>query len=108
MIRIACAGRHGVQDGLCAGCEELLGYTIDRLDRCAFQANKPTCAECSIHCYRPDMREKIRSVMRYAGPRMIVQRPLLALGHLIDRLRERSAVVAARESGTQDLQEGLS
>jgi hypothetical protein len=30
------------------------------------------------------MREKIREVMQYAGPRMIWHHPLLAIGHMID------------------------
>ncbi len=30
---------------------------------------KPFCSYCDTHCYRPDMREHMRDVMRYAGPR---------------------------------------
>jgi hypothetical protein len=33
------------------------------------------------------MREKIRAVMKYAGPRMMVRHPLLAVGHLVDGVR---------------------
>jgi hypothetical protein len=34
------------------------------------------------------MRERIRTVMRYAGPRMALRHPLLALAHLLDSLRK--------------------
>jgi len=34
------------------------------------------------------MRERIRSVMRYAGPRMMYRHPLLAFHHLIDGMRK--------------------
>lgn len=87
MVRIACRGRHATRDGLCDRCDALLSYALERLDRCPFQADKPTCAQCPIHCYRSPMRDEIRAVMTYAGPRMLFRRPLLALAHLFDRLR---------------------
>ncbi|MDR2525428.1 MAG: nitrous oxide-stimulated promoter family protein, partial [Oscillospiraceae bacterium] len=34
-------------------------------------------------CYRADMREKIRAVMRYAGPRMLLHHPVMAIRHFI-------------------------
>jgi hypothetical protein len=33
------------------------------------------------------MRELIRRVMRYAGPRMLLKHPILAVFHLIHRLK---------------------
>jgi hypothetical protein len=88
MIAIYCRTHHAA-DGLCAECEELLGYAVCRLDRCPFGANKTTCARCPIHCYKPAMRERIRTVMRYAGPRMLYKHPVLALWHLLDNRRTR-------------------
>jgi hypothetical protein len=38
-----------------------------------------------VHCYKPAMREQIRVVMRYSGPRMAQRHPLLAAAHLLDR-----------------------
>jgi hypothetical protein len=35
------------------------------------------------------MREKIRDVMRYSGPRMIWHHPFLAIGHIFDGLRKK-------------------
>jgi hypothetical protein len=88
MIRIRCGGQHGALEGLCQECRDLLQYAIERLEKCPFQARKPTCADCTIHCYRPPMREGIRAVMTYAGPRMLYRHPILAVRHVIDGLRK--------------------
>lgn len=87
MLQIYCRSQHGFWDGLCPECSELLKYTRERLASCPFQEGKTTCANCPIHCYKSDMREKIRVVMRYAGPRMLYRHPILALFHLLYGLR---------------------
>ncbi len=87
MVRIYCRRHHGAEQELCADCKALVRYAHQRLDRCAFQEDKPTCAHCPIHCYQPAMREKIRAVMRYSGPRMLLRHPILAICHLLDGLR---------------------
>ena len=46
-----------------------------------FGPDKPVCSKCPVHCYRPELRERIRGVMRYAGPRMLYRHPVLALRH---------------------------
>ena len=89
MIRLYCRGRHGGAGQLCAECAELLAYARERLARCPFQEGKTTCVRCPVHCYRPEMRAKIRAVMRYAGPRMLYRHPILALRHLMDSLRRK-------------------
>ena len=68
--------------------QELLDYARLRLGKCPYQEGKPTCANCPIHCYRPEMREKIRATMRYAGPRMLLRHPILAILHLLDGRKE--------------------
>ncbi len=87
MIRFYCKKKHFTKNGFCADCTDLLEYANTRLDACPFQENKTTCAKCPIHCYKPSLREKIREVMRYAGPRMLYHHPILAIQHLIDRRR---------------------
>lgn len=62
---------------------ELIEYAHARLDRCRFGAAKKACKRCPIHCYKPQMREKMRAVMRWAGPRMIIYDPLAAIRHLL-------------------------
>ena len=84
MVEVYCRAHHGTTGELCADCTELLDYALGRLDRCPFGANKSTCADCPIHCYKPAMREKVQAVMRYAGPRMLSRHPILAVLHLID------------------------
>jgi len=56
------------------------------MENCPFKEGKPVCSACSIHCYKPAMREGIRQVMRYAGPRMLLRHPLLTLAHFLDRM----------------------
>ena len=87
MIEIHCRELHGRDDGLCEDCAELLAYATRRLDRCVFGDDKPTCAKCTVHCYTAAMREEVRSVMRYAGPRMVWRHPVLAVRHLLDGRR---------------------
>ncbi len=71
-------------DGLCHECAELLAYARLRLEKCRYGADKPTCANCETHCYKPAMRERVREVMRYSGPRMLKLHPVLAVAHLVD------------------------
>jgi hypothetical protein len=88
MIHLYCREQHGSNGQLCAGCEALRDYARQRLDKCPFQAGKTTCTQCPVHCYKPEERASIRAVMRYAGPRMLLRHPVLALLHLTDGLRK--------------------
>ncbi len=84
MIRIYCGGNHGGSDGMCGECSELLDYAVRRIDCCPIRERKVKCSKCTVHCYSPEMRERIREVMRYSGPRMILH-PVLLTRHLLDR-----------------------
>ena len=96
MVGLACHGqRQTARHELCHECRALLDYALERLSKCPYQAAKPTCAHCPIHCYRPAERERIRDVMRYAGPRMLLHHPLLAILHLLDGLRKPAATTKA-------------
>ncbi len=88
MISDYCRARHP-GNGLCPECAALENYARERLARCPFGERKTTCAKCPVHCYKPDMREKIRTVMRYSGPRMIYRHPVLAVFHLADGRRKK-------------------
>jgi len=81
MVAIYCADRHASAGSLCPDCRALLTCSHERLDRCPYGEAKPACKECPVHCYRPDAREAIRTVMRYAGPRMLWRHPWLAIVH---------------------------
>ena len=84
MIELWCRKNHGNLE-LCGECRELLDYSLGRLDRCKFGNAKTKCHKCPVHCDRPDMRERIRAVMRFSGPRMILHHPLEAIRYLVSR-----------------------
>lgn len=88
MVRMYCRGhRHQGRAPLCSDCGALFEYAKRRLERCVFGDAKPTCAHCVVHCYKADMREQMRVVMRWAGPRMMLRHPVMAIVHLIDERR---------------------
>ncbi len=86
MIRFYCRQKEGNRD-LCPECRELLLYAHTRLARCPYGERKGSCRRCLVHCYKPQMRERMRLVMRYAAPRMLLYRPWDALLHLWRELR---------------------
>ena len=85
--------KHHPEAGLCADCEALRDSALRRIERCAFQPDKPSCGRCPVHCYRPEMRERIRGVMRFASPRMLISAPLAAARHLVRSHRKPNAKV---------------
>ena len=95
MIRRYCRENHRQpEDGndreqLCRDCSELLSYAQRRLQACPFQEGKTTCGKCKVHCYKPQMRGKIREIMRRIGPRMLLTNPLLGIRHIIDGRRKK-------------------
>ncbi len=84
MIRLYCKKKEGNKE-LCNDCQELLEYADKRLSHCRFGNEKTTCRKCPVHCYKPEMRERIRQVMRFAGPRMMLYQPIEALRHMIGK-----------------------
>lgn len=82
MIGMYCRGVHGSRGGLCPECSELRDYAFGRIERCPRRDDKVRCSDCEVHCYSPAMRERIRTVMRYSGPRMMLH-PVMALRHLM-------------------------
>lgn len=87
MIALYCSQNHTLNE-LCPECTSLLDYSRKRLDECPFQEGKTTCAKCSVHCFKPEKRERIRVVMRYSGPRMMYRHPIMAIFHLINGRRK--------------------
>ena len=87
MIDIYCRAHHDTEATPCDKCERLLDYAYCRLDRCPFGDEKTPCARCQAHCYGPTMRARIKEVMRFAGPRMLLRHPIWALLHQWDSFR---------------------
>ena len=90
MIALYCRKQHKTPKGqLCPACQELQDYALARIDKCPFMENKTFCSNCRVHCYKPEMREKIREVMRFSGPRMMLHHPCAAMQHVICTLKEK-------------------
>ncbi len=83
MIRMYCRAKHHTKGTLCESCAEVFSYATMKYNRCVFGEQKPVCTVCPVHCYNKDMRERIRVIMRFAGPRMILHHPVMAIDHLI-------------------------
>jgi YbgA-like uncharacterized protein len=92
MVRCYCRAHHDPASALCPDCQQLLDYAGLRLERCRFGPGKPACAKCPVHCYQPARRELVKEVMRYAGPRMLWQHPVLSVRHWLDGFREAPAI----------------
>lgn len=88
MIALYCRKKHHTRGDLCPQCAALDAYAKMRADKCPFMETKTFCSNCRIHCYRPDMRAKIREVMRFAGPRMILHHPVAAIRHVVETKKE--------------------
>lgn len=90
MIRIYCHGNHHTKGkSLCKDCEELTSYCNLRTDKCPFMETKTFCSACKVNCYSKENKEKIRKVMRYAGPRMLLYHPVLAIKHAVITLKQK-------------------
>ena len=87
MIAIYCRKKHGGKT-LCPDCAALEAYARVRSDKCPFMETKTFCSNCKVHCYKKDMREKIREVMRFSGPRMIFHHPIMAIRHVVESKKE--------------------
>lgn len=88
MIAIYCRKKHGGKS-LCPDCAALEIYARQRSDKCPFMETKTFCSNCKVHCYRKNMREKIRKVMGFSGPRMIFHHPVMAIRHVIETKKEK-------------------
>ena len=100
MVAIHCAGNHPKDERtewavcgepVCPACKALDDYACLRTQHCRRMGEKVSCETCPHHCYAPAMREQIRQVMRYAGPRMLKKHPISAVRHLAGKLGTRKA-----------------
>lgn len=89
MIKLYCKRNHHTKGALCEECAQLEEYARMRSDKCPFMETKTFCSNCKVHCYKPDMREKIREVMRFSGPRMMFHHPILAIRHVVESKKEK-------------------
>lgn len=108
MTQIYCEQHHHNHEGaaLCPGCARLMRYAERRLEKCPYGPDKPTCANCPIHCYKPAERQMTRDIMRFAGPKMAWRHPLRAINHLFDKLRRVEHPMTMREKRRRATGEG--
>lgn len=85
MVDIYCkAHKHNSQPvSDCQECQDFLVYAHTKLDRCPYGQGKPSCNKCPIHCYKPHMKDKARQIMVFAGPKMLLHHPMMAIRHLL-------------------------
>lgn len=84
MILIYCKGIHKSPQ-LCGQCRELADYARQRSAKCPYMETKTFCSACKTHCYKPEKRKKIRLVMRYSGPRMLLHHPIILIKHALTK-----------------------
>ena len=68
-------------------------------EKCPHMETKTFCSCCKTHCYKPDMKQKIKEVMRYSGPRMLFHHPVLAVKHVIEEKKAKAKDKASAERG---------
>ncbi|OGU11921.1 MAG: hypothetical protein A2X61_00665 [Ignavibacteria bacterium GWB2_35_12] len=92
MIKLYCRLEHGNDRTLCKECQKMFEYAMTKLDKCPYEEDKPTCTNCTVHCFKIEEREKIRQIMRYSGPKMLWEHPILAIMHLVDNRKSKKAI----------------
>lgn len=105
MIKKYCKGKHKAErkaqgirsDEVCESCKDLTEYALFRLEKCPFKVNKKFCSFCKIHCYKPEMREKIKAVMKYSGPRMLPSHPIFAISHVVQMIKHKKSLKKREE-----------
>lgn len=86
MISLYCRKKH--HQTLCVDCEELYAYACKRIELCPFMETKTFCSNCKVHCYEAIMQQRIKEVMRFSGPYMVIYHPIMALHHLYASRKE--------------------
>lgn len=86
MIELYCKRNHKCKDILCEDCEKLRSYSIARLNNCRYTKDKHVCRKCKTPCYSPSMRDQIKKVMRFSGPRMILYHPLHVIYYITKKV----------------------
>ena len=88
MIHSYCRKNHKEKE-LCQECLALYEYAKERIEKCPFMETKTFCSQCKVHCYKKDKREKIRKVMRFSGPRMLLYHPVMAIRHVYYQIMDK-------------------
>lgn len=99
MIAMYCNEIHATdKNQLCADCAELYDYAKRRIDHCFYGEQKPVCSKCTVHCYKSEMRDRIKTVMQYSGPRMMFKSPILSVRYMYRKIFKSSQPAPADKS----------
>ena len=78
-IQIYCDNKHRerpkINDNgtnICAECQNTLSYSSKMREYCSLDP-KPICKKCTIHCYKPEYRQRIKEIMRHSGMSLIMR-----------------------------------
>ena len=66
--------------------------------KCPFIDAEAFCSNCKVHCYAPEMREKIRVVMKLSGVRMLLHRPVTTVRHMIEIKKRKRRLKSCHET----------
>ena len=92
IIHMYCRKKHSHCDGtLCDACSDVWQYAQQRINACPHMAHKTFCSACKTHCYETTYRERIREIMRYGGPRLLFDSPMMVLRHMFIEWKEKHA-----------------
>ncbi len=86
MHRLYCRKFHGeerTKSHLCKSCQALLEYSLERTGHCGRKKQGRLCSYCKVHCFEDTRRVEIKTIMRYAGKRLILTNPVLAMRYLL-------------------------
>lgn len=62
MVGIYCSAHHEASH-LGDDCARILDYAEVRLEKCPYGEDKPMCANCPIHFFKPQFREQARQII---------------------------------------------
>lgn len=76
--------------GLCPQCRETIDVTARRAQACPFN-HEGNCQDCSIKCQRGDAQDRIKAVMAYSAPRMLLAHPVMTFRYLKRKMNGKKA-----------------
>lgn len=88
---IYCKAHHGsaaAGSKLCSECAELVEYAMVRTQKCP-NNHEGNCKDCAIRCYNGAMRDRVKAMMAYSAPRMLVRHPVMTVRYLRKKIKGR-------------------
>jgi len=85
MVLIYCKKKHKY-DSACMDCREIIKYGHNKINNCIHGKEKPFCSKCTVHCYEKNIKEKVKDIMIFSGPRIFFYHPIVSLKHFLSSL----------------------